>query len=392
MTTESEMREYEQIRRHLSRIKNYNKYFSMQASICEPDVLDKNDLENFDKVCINMKRHAITAANVNSNLSKLRMINMPDLGIDLKKWIEQSPFNATHVCQLNDIVSTLLVHAVEPMNRLGVIHNDLKSENFMIDAKGHVRIIDWGLAGISTAQQVIPPHHFMNNPVTFNRPFSTMVISPHTCKLYASEVLSKTSTPTMNQIKRFTREVYKQYVATFDKSGHEYFQYVIRSIFGLSNPDASELLVDLVTTYNAEILYHFTDHHANRTFQLNKYFSTVYRYNTDVWGLMSVFYDVFMLPRQSFVMSDAAHAEMQSRYRTLFRTVVFANGHKRMNVAHILQQLQRIMSCIRPQQKTVRFNVSNSDAHNRKSIKRGPTPHPHPRPEVPDVQKIIMTI
>ena len=380
---ESEMREYEQIRRYLTRIKNHDKYFSVQASLCEPDVLDKNDLENFDNVCINMERHNITAANVNSNLRRLRMINMPDLGIDLKEWIEQSTVDASRLHQLNDHVSTLLVHAVKPMNWLGVIHNDLKSENVMIDAKGDVHIIDWGLAGISTAQQVVPPRHFMNNPVTFNRPFSTMVISPRTCELYASAVLSNTSNPTMEQIKRFTLAMYKQYIDEFDINSYKYFRHIFMHMFELSENAASERLMDSVANYNAEILYHFTDR-ANRTFQLNKYFSSVYRYNTDVWGLMTVFYMVFLLPRKSFAMSDTAHAEMLRRYRTLFRTVVFANGHKRMNVAHILQELRRInrmVSGSRPPQKTVRFNLTPNDAaHKRKSIKRIPTPHPHPHP------------
>jgi serine/threonine protein kinase len=97
--------------------------------------------------------------------------------------MEQTSFNAANLRQLNDHISKLLIHAVVPMNQLGVIHNDLKSENVMIDRTKNSRIIDWGLAGITTPAQVIPAHHFMNNPVTFNRPFSTMVISTDTLEL-----------------------------------------------------------------------------------------------------------------------------------------------------------------------------------------------------------------
>lgn len=378
---EDELREYDRIKERLMRIKNHDKYFSMQASLCQPDALDNHDLEKFDRVCINMKRLNITAANVNDNLSRLRMLNMPDLGIDLKKWMDQTVFDASRIRQLNEHISTLLIHAVGPMNRLGVIHNDLKSENVMMDAAGNARIIDWGLAGISTEQQVIPPRHFMNNPVTFNRPFSTMMISSSTCKLYESTVLSKTPDPTMDQIKHFTLEVYKRYIEAFDINIYNYYRYTIMSIFGLSEKDAGELLVDMVATYNAEILYHFT----KRTFRLNDYFSTVYRYNTDVWGLMSVFYSLFMLPRKKFVMSDKAYEDMLRRYRSLFRTVVFANGDKLMNVPHIVQQLHHINNAIgniRSTKKTIRFNIdlkhNNSHNSHNKSIKRVPTPYPHP--------------
>ena len=373
-SAEAEMREYDQIRQHLKKIKNHEKYFSLQAHLCEPAPLEPHDLVNFDDVCTNLKRFNISGANVNANLSKLRMINMPDLGIDLKKWMDQTVFNAAHVRQLNDHISTLLVHAVEPMNRLGVIHNDLKSENVMIDLNRNVRIIDWGLSGITTPSQIIPLHHFMNNPVTFNRPFSTMIISPKTCELYSLKNKENMGELTSDQLKHFTRSVYKECIDAYDINGHKYLQYVIKSIFG--SDDANEMLMDTVATYNSDILHHFTDR-VNRKFRLNEYFSTVYRYNTDVWGLMSVFYSMFMLPRKSFVMSDSVYAEMLNRYRTLFRTVVFANGHKRMNVAHIVRQLQQISHATRigSQKKTVRFNVNHNRLRN--SIKRVPTPYPH---------------
>jgi serine/threonine protein kinase len=385
-SAEAEMREYDKIKQYLVKIKDYGRYFSMQARLCEPDALEPSDLVNFDSVCLNLQRAKISAANVNSNLSKLRMINMPDLGIDLKQWMEKTPLTAYHIRQLNDHISNLLIRAVVPMNRLGVIHHDLKSENVMIDRNNKARIIDWGLAGITTPQQVIPKRHFMNNPVTFNRPFSTMVISPTTGELYDSIVLKSATTnladPSVEQLKHFTRAVYKEYIDLHDIGGYKYFQYIFKSMFG-SNDD--ELLIDAVATYNAQILHHFTDR-VQRTFRLNDYFSQVYRYNTDVWGLMSVFYSLFMMPRNDFAMSDAAHADMLQRYRILFRTVVFANGHERMNVAHIVQQLRQISDATRAhghghghghptQKRTVRFKLNLRPLRN--TIKRVPTPYPH---------------
>jgi serine/threonine protein kinase len=303
------------------------------------------------------------------------MINMPDLGIDLLKWMQQSPLTPDRIRQLNNHISNLLLHAVGPMNRLGVIHNDLKSENVMIDRNNNCRVIDWGLAGISTASQVIPEHNFMNNPVTYNRPFSTMLISPQTCDLYAVVLKSATTnlaTPSVEQLKHFTRAVHKECIDMYYE-GHKYLQHSFKSMFGSNDA----VLMEAVATYTAEILHHFTDH-VTRTFRLRDYFSNVYRYNTDVWGLMSVFYSMFMMPRQTFVMSDAVHADMLHRYRTLFRTVVFANGHERMNVAHIVQQLRQITNAVTahpPHKKIVRFNF-NDVRPLRNTIKRIPTPYP----------------
>lgn len=367
-STENEMREYNQIKRHLKQIPNYQTYFSLQAKLCEPDLLEPHDLVKFDDVCTNIKPYNIDSANVNDNLSKLRMINMPDLGIDLKVWMEQVPFTAGRLRKLNAHVSNLLIRAITPMNQHGVIHNDLKSENVLIDGNDRSRIIDWGLAGITTPEQVIPAHHFMNNPVTFNRPFSTMVISRETRDAYSKYLKSiGTSTPTTEQIKHFTKVIYKKYTEIFDISGFNYLQYIFQSMFNVTAP---EMLIDAVATYNADILYHFADPING----LNEYFSKVYRYNTDVWGLMSVFYSIFMLPRKHFIMSDAAYAGMLRRYRTLFLTEVFARGHERMNVSRIVQELRQIGDP-KPKKRTVRFNLSvKPTRHNR--LKRVPTPYP----------------
>lgn len=366
-TAESEMREYAKINQHLKQIPNYKAYFSVNAELCDPDALDPRDLVRFDDVCTNLKPLKINAANVNANLSRLRMINMPDLGIDLKVWMEQEPFTAARLRKLNDHVSKLLINAVVPMNQLGVIHNDLKSENVMLARDNHSRIIDWGLAGITTPQQVIPARHFMNNPVTFNRPFSTMVISPNVCELYSNYL--KTMPASVEQVKEFTGAIYKTYMDFFD-TGFNYLQYVFKTMFDATT---TAMLLDAVATYNAEILHHFTDR-TSWTFQLDEYFSKVYRYNTDVWGMMSVFYGIFMLPRESFIMSDAAHADMRRRYRTLFRTVVFARGHERMNVSHIVQHLRQISDAVK-KRRTVRFKL-NMKSRSTHWVKRIPTPHP----------------
>jgi len=394
-SAESEMREYAQIKQYLKQIPNYQKYFSVQAELCEPDTLEPHDLSRFDDVCINMHPLKINAANVNANLSKLRMINMPDLGHDFKVWMEQAPFNAGRLRQLNDHISRLLIHAVVPMNQRSVIHNDLKSENIMVDRHGNARIIDWGLAGITTPENVIPVHHFMNNPVTFNRPFSTMVISTDAYELYPSVVLKPITNweteLSVERIKHFTRAMYKEYIDVFDMSGYKYFQYIFKSIFKLDDASATSMLMDTVATYNAEILYHFTDR-VGRTFRLNEYFSKVYRYNTDVWGVMSVFYSVFMMPRKNFIMSDATYEDVLRRYRALFRTVVFARGHERMNVSHIVHHLRQINDATSTRPRTtqkkrtvrVRFNLNPKPRAPKLNdwVKRVPTPYPLLQPHM----------
>lgn len=381
-SAEFEMREYEQIRPFITQIKNYDKYFNIRASVCEPDALGPEDLAGFNDMCTLFTDTSIDASNVNANLDKLRAINMPNLGTDLKGWMKQSPLDAHRLRHLNGHISELLVRAVVPMNRLGVMHNDLKSENLMMDHAGaNLRIIDWGLAGIATPEAPIPERYFMNNPVTFNRPFSTMIVSDDLPPIPAPE-----------EVAPFVARLYREY-RELEPIGHTYYTYIFESIFGLTTEAASRTVNAAVERYNADILRHFTDDRGE--FRLHDYFSNVYRYNTDVWGTLSVFYNVFMLPRSHFILPDAVYHDMLRRYRALFTTSVFVNGHLRMNVPHIVDQLRQISEAItnpkaqsrsrfkpkikvKTMKKTVRFNLGTRRQGNPRHIhmQRVPTPYP----------------
>jgi len=396
-----EMREYDKITPFIKKIKNHEKYFNIQATSCEPDALSTSDLVEFNEVCRNFKKESINASNVNDNLDKLRAITMPDLGMDLKVWMDKLPLDARRLRQINDRISELLVHAVAPMNKQGIMHNDLKSENLMMDhADANLRIIDWGLAGMITPHQIIPGRYFMNNPVTFNRPFSTMIISSEIDDLYKNFISHLPEHFAPEQLKPFVNDMYKEY-RKLAPSGHEYLTYIFETMFNLNTETANLVLNSMVEKYNAEILHHYTDP-TRRQFVLHDYFNKVYRYNTDVWGTMSVFYSMFMLPRDHFIMSDSVYQDMLQRYRTIFRTMIFANGHKRMNVQRIVQQLRQISNAtgksktlhkfnkpnefnkpnkfnksIKSIKKMVRFNIdTDNDVSKQTNNYRVPTPYP----------------
>jgi hypothetical protein len=101
-----------------------------------------------------------------------------------------------------------------------------------------------------------------------------------------------------------------------------------------------------------------------------------------------VFYSVFMLPRSHFILPDAVYHDMLRRYRALFTTIVFVNGHLRMNVPHIVDQLRQISEAItnprskakakvKTVKKTVRFNLGTRRQGNpRLHMQRVPTPYP----------------
>ena len=137
---------------------------------------------------------------------------------------------------------------------------------------------------------------------------------------------------------------------------------------------------------------------------MDEYFDKVYRYNTDVWGTMSVFYSMFMLPRERFIITDSVYYDMLQRYRNIFGTMIFVNGHKRMNVQNIVKELQQITNAVsnkapnkfkkynkpnksyklnkfnkklnKSVKKMVRFNIETNDEDAQNRNHRIPTPHP----------------
>ena len=67
----------------LAKIPGYTNYFLLSnISTCVPDKLTSKDKENFSK-CISLEESDYNTNNINNNLSKFKIINMPHGGINL---------------------------------------------------------------------------------------------------------------------------------------------------------------------------------------------------------------------------------------------------------------------------------------------------------------------
>jgi hypothetical protein len=170
--------EMEKIAPVLATLPNADKYFLMSgAFMCPPGPLNADDLKNFNSVCKNLP---YSSSNVNNNLDKLRIINMPNGGPSVRKEFESvvSKGQVTHgsdFIELNNALIDLLEHAIIPMNRKGLVHLDIKADNVLCDmSKGRpvVRIIDWGLSHIGTdAPTKSNIHDWVGTrPIQFNLP------------------------------------------------------------------------------------------------------------------------------------------------------------------------------------------------------------------------------
>ena len=100
---------------------------------------------------------------------------MPNYGIDLSELVQniQKP---SDLIMINNLVSDLVLKAVVPMNKLNVLHRDVKDANIMYNKKNLV-LIDWGFCAIGENKKKLPTSISDDyKPLMFNTPYSSLLL------------------------------------------------------------------------------------------------------------------------------------------------------------------------------------------------------------------------
>lgn len=285
------------VKKLLSKIPNYNNYFLISnISTCIPDKLTASDKENFNK-CTSLEESGFNATNINENLSKFKIINMPYGGENLDKIID---FNIVSFKELNLLLQNLLINGIIPMNNLKIYHFDIKSSNILYK-NGKIKIIDFGEIGFSTNSRVVPSILF-NRAIQFNSPFSRILydsfISENIRKFFIKHNITK-NTKREKKVKIF-KDVYTAYY-NLGNIGHELFlnKFLIPGIFNLipnsliieiwkiplDEINISELLTEWIVNYCVEAIDNYFNY-KTMSFNHDKYFSEIYSKNVDVYGFI----------------------------------------------------------------------------------------------------------
>jgi serine/threonine protein kinase len=291
----SEYKGIQKYKEMLDSIPNYADYFLVDGfSICEPEKLDEEDLQKFDKKCSALKKMKITSSNVNSNLNKLMSLNMPYGGLDVGDYIENSKMDYKKMSKMNISLVELLRKGILPMNERGIYHCDVKDSNILVQENHggdvNTRLIDWGLSTTFKERNSIPKV-LIKRPFQFNVPFSIVLFNDTFTKMHA-EFLKKHKEPTYFE----TREFVINYVVTWINErgpGHlKSLNNIFKAFFerGLINIEKQfkEDLIEFEYTfyfifeYISYVVFKFT---RNGKFDKMEYFSQVFLKNLDVWGL-----------------------------------------------------------------------------------------------------------
>ena len=271
----------------------YTKYFIFPEKKCEVDRLDKDDLKNFNEKCRNLTRHDINTSNINTKLSEVRILELTNGGSDLDTIISKMKTNS-EFAKFNTSVINLLTEAIVPMNRMGILHFDLKAPNILIDDDYQMRLIDWGLSVV--AKNNLIPRGAKSRPIQYNLPFSTLLFNEdiikhinNGLKTYSFKGDYKT-----NIKPKLNAHIYG-YISRPIIFEHGHVQYVSKNLrvhFNLKNGKIY-FIVNLLTNYITEAVINFIDINK-KEFDSVKYFYDVSCKNADIWGLITIYDDIII--------------------------------------------------------------------------------------------------
>jgi len=290
----AEYKEISKIKPILEKIPDNDKYFILTGiTICNPDKLDEEDLKNLDRICNVIRESGINSKNINSRLNEFKILNLPFGGEDLNIIIDNLK-SVKELASINRKLIELLTNAIILMNSNGLFHNDIKDKNILYNVKtDEMRLIDWGLSGVSRKSKIIPTILF-NRPFQFNIPFTIILFNTIFKQFYYDRLqkITYSDKPNITDLKNIVFEFINKY--NLHNKGHGQFILNIlpRVLLSSQLNDKSKIednkkygsVMNILLDYIATALFYYSDF-KKKIFLENKYFLEVYSKNVDIWGL-----------------------------------------------------------------------------------------------------------
>jgi hypothetical protein len=295
---QEEMDEIDKIKPIISKIPHNEHFFLINdINSCDPARLSTADREDFDIKCSNLTKRGYTRANINQYLHDLQILNEPDGGKEVDDWLTSSNITEKRFNTMNTSLIKLLKFGVIPMNKENLFHFDIKASNVLMDPKNHARLIDWGLIGISTKKKVIP-ESIEGRPIQFNVPFSSILFEPtfktwYEGKLKQNPSITKKSPILQEQLYEIADKFFHKWRLERGEGHESYTKFLMQAVY---NEDQDIIKCDFfrktVISQLANVLLKFTNF-STKKFENKRYFTDVFQYNCDIWGLLTIYLSLF---------------------------------------------------------------------------------------------------
>jgi hypothetical protein len=313
---------------YIAKIPNNQKYFVLtQIKKCVPKEFTAEDLKDFDKVCHPLRKgirvsggrraYITSAEDIARDTARGYFVglNLPDGGMDVFDYLVESEPEPTkeEIARFLGSFGELVQNGIRPMNMAGVCHFDMKAENMVYDKPSNeTKIIDWGFAKY-TAKTSPAPH--LGKPIMQNQPFTNILFYTKNpkenpiVKYFIHEFLGKNASvpqllrnetlPVEEKKRRlvnrlandFRRSIFFNERSIADYFGNTHvighYSYILSAYFG-KKPGA---LLNTMSMQIANVLIEFSyDERKNHfvDFDLNRFFHTVFKFNVDIYGALTI--------------------------------------------------------------------------------------------------------
>ena len=342
------------------------KYFLLDnIKMCNPKPLTEEDKVKMEDICKNNLAKAkntagdesLTAENINNYLYKFKIINMPELGIDLSTYIKKTKFVPGDLVNINNIIIDYITNIIPSLYKNGVIHGDIKSNNMMFsltDTDTPI-LIDWGLSYITNHDKETVPAALYDLAVQWHHPFTTYLFDKELQEEYHA-FLQNLKTDgiklTKNSIRSFVISSYMNFIDDHDNQFrvlYETFYTVFRDDFTkyLKKEDSdvsdklivNNLVIYYIVEYIIDVLITYT---VNNKLDMVKYFNDVYLMNVDTWGILSLYTDIIDRPKTMFALSDKEYKIFITKAMYILIENVYTNGSKPINIQKLVEDIRKL--------------------------------------------------
>jgi tRNA A-37 threonylcarbamoyl transferase component Bud32 len=341
------------------------KYLSVDDfTICDPAPLTKGDATNIESVCDTILSYVsdsktktpVTSQNINDNLDKFKIINMPKLGESLHAYIKNKKLSTKELIFLNNIIIKFVSVVIPSMNRAGVIHGDLKSANILFSDNIQVPVlIDWGLSYLVSHDESVPDDLF-GLDMQYQHPFSTILFSKNLLQDYEDflanlkkqgkhidkESLRIFAIAQYSNFKNDYDKIHKFLASVFINAYKEDFLRMIKgNIMFIDDTITEDVYINYVTNYIVDVLFEYTNHNTNKL-NLGKYFKHVYMHNVDIWGMVSIYYELIKKPFDNYKLSSKEYKIYIQMLMNILVKNIFENGAKVINIGKLLHDIKKV--------------------------------------------------
>jgi hypothetical protein len=363
-------REYDYISNIKKRLENLPKdvkdYLLLyNIEMCDPNPLTEEDKKNMDTICEkNLKRinvkdsiQTISSANINNNLEKFKILNMPQLGMDMNVFIKQKNLSPSDLININNIIIEYISIVIPNLFKRGVVHGDIKSENMMFKLNDTTMpvLIDWGLSFTADEGSKEVPKALYSLATQWHHPFSSFLfrtslieeynifvekltengveVTRDTILPYALSIYSNFITRHSSQFMSLYEIFYNMYMENFMK----YFNK--NEILNDENLIMYNITLNYIIQYILDVLIAYT---INYKLDLGRFFNEVYIKNADIWGVISLYYDLFQKKRENFNLTDKEYKIYMNMVLNVMLENVFKNGNKVIDVTKLATDIKKL--------------------------------------------------